>query len=433
MGDYYDEGDRHEGCVQEQDAAEYAYEHHQEAILEWAREDLAVEQAKEWLRESQYSIELLSIVSHHDKDQLKDTIRRGISHAQEDALPDQVPESQLFAVATDVSAFLESLAQSSADNPLQRLERDTPQFASEPTPSSRLAVYAKRCTLGQDLDWAREIIAFTRAFRDLLFAVCETRDGANPKPIPREYGRLRAQGNADSQAADIIEPLHRIRDALQSGAAPEPAFWVAKPSGIMFGRIANPARTPIQSFLAEWACEYLDLYPMVDLAVCIECGTIFARDRRDNFYCSRTCQNRVAYKRKKIFEAGALRELNVDPDAPDGLRRGVWVHHPRLGLGVVEGVVHRTRRGLHAARSAVAPPAKMSLREVHEWAERISAETGNKVEIWKLLDPHSIHTRVRFLHGLRTFKFADLFPSGKEDKTPVFYCVEAPQTLIDLL
>src|SRR5205823_4815950 len=130
-------------------------------------------------------------------------------------------------------------------------------------------------------------------------------------------------------------------------------------------REIDAERMPLQTFLAFWMSQYLGTHePFLDLAVCVECGKFFARQRRDNFYCSKTCQNRVAYKRKKIFVAGVLRKVDVKVD-PNELRSGLCLNHPRFGLGVVENVQYLQRR-LHltygdssAVETAGLPPMKV--------------------------------------------------------------------------
>jgi hypothetical protein len=112
-----------------------------------------------------------------------------------------------------------------------------------------------------------------------------------------------------------------------------------------FARQPDTSVTPLGSILANWMCEYLCGYSArIDLGVCAECGRFFSRQRKDNAYCSKTCQNRIAYKRRKIFEGGLLQKLEGAPGPMlQKLHPGLWAYHPRLGLGIVENV-ERTMR-----------------------------------------------------------------------------------------
>src|SRR2546422_7244227 len=106
----------------------------------------------------------------------------------------------------------------------------------------------------------------------------------------------------------------------------------AKDKRLRLQKVMNAELNPLHVALTHWMLVYLTEHiEFIQLAVCVECGRIFERERRDNVYCSKTCQNRVAYKRKKIFEAGVLRELAIPPDAATSLRAGLCLYHPRLG------------------------------------------------------------------------------------------------------
>ena len=110
-----------------------------------------------------------------------------------------------------------------------------------------------------------------------------------------------------------------------------------------FNRCPNPEYPNLSSFIANWISDYLkNYYPLVDLGVCAECGRFFERERRDKTFCSKTCQNRVAYKRKKIFESDAFAPVNVAPDDACEIEAGLWLHHPRYGIGLIEFVGNET-------------------------------------------------------------------------------------------
>ena len=149
--------------------------------------------------------------------------------------------------------------------------------------------------------------------------------------------------------------------------------------------------------------------------------------------CSKTCQNRVAYKRKKIFVAGVLREVDVK-DAPNELRVGLCLNHPRFGLGVVESVKYLRRRlRLKYEDSNVMtkdiPDNKSAQEFFDELTESLQGATAARrtpVGWTEVVDPGNLMLSVRFLSGVRRFRRWEM-------KDVTFYAVENPRLLADLL
>jgi hypothetical protein len=286
--------------------------------------------ANEWLSESEPWLELLNIISQHDKEQLRNSIREGVT-AKEGQADAQAPstseeqrseEAQAFAIASDLSKFLERLPKSEVGTLplLVKAQKDS-------KPLNTLARYSETCGIGDDLDWAVRLIHVVRAFRDLLFGISSV-------------------GGETSLRKALEGPLRRIEEARTEGEPSALVFLGFTNKVTRFHRESDPHVTSLSACLAEWICDYLENYSSsIDLAVCVECGRIFSRSRSDNFYCSKTCQNRVAYKRKKIFESGVLREIEIDLKKDAGLKKlkpGMCVYHPRMGLGVVREIDRKT-------------------------------------------------------------------------------------------
>jgi len=384
--DDYDDDDPGvpDGYVPEDEALEYVFEHERDAVEETFRADAATE----WLRNGKVWLELLNIVSRHDKEQLRDAIRREVADARA-PVSENGTESELFAVASDAARLLESVG----------------------------SPYAKLCAPSEDLSWSRNLIKLTRAFREALFLISEP-------------------DNSWMAHYHLERPLKEINSALATGRPAELIWQTADQKNRRFVRETTPLSTPLHSYIANWICEYLATHqPSLGLSVCTECGTIFVRERRDNVYCSKACQNRVAYKRKKIFESGVLVEEKVDPDAPSGLTPGMWVSHPRLGLGRIEGVRFTDRKlwvkyKNHGCGERI--PEGITAEDV---LAKVREGRKEKPVSWEeVVDPASIELRVRFLQVARTFRAWEIFPRGKKaESIPTFYKVADAQTLADLL
>ncbi|SRR5712692_8362575 len=369
------------------EALDYAVENHWDEILSILEE----ERSDEWLKESEPFLDLLSIVSRHDKDQLRAVIRLGIVDGRE-LLPDDVTDSQAFSVATDVSNFLEALGRASPDR--HHAANVIPgQFwlQRKPEVASFLLACKESSSLGEDLGWAKELVLLTRKFRDLLFTIGEAHE-----PL------LRAQ-----MLKGQLETLNQV---LQQNSNCQIAFWRSEDKALHFARVPGNQSVSLATCIANWFSDYLvNFYPSVNLAVCVECGTFFPRQRKDNIYCSKTCQNRVAYKRKKIFDTGALREIHVDTDTTAGIAPSLLLYHHRLGLGVVESVGYLRNDDVVPATATDPFRAK-----------------------YLALRAKSIRVRIRFLHGVRTLSFGELFGNEKEGNLPHFYSVTEPELVAAL-
>jgi hypothetical protein len=233
----------------------------------------------------------------------------------------------------------------------------------------------------------------TRTFRDILFAISE----------PLE---------TFSNGRNLTDALNILNDTMQRSSNNEIAYWQTPEKTIAFGRIPHDQSTSLTSCLTNWFVEYLvNFYPYVNLSVCVECGVFFQRQRKDNVYCGKTCQNRVAYKRKKIFETNALREVSVDPDTTAEIRPGLMFYHHRLGLGVVEEANYIVNKAV----DQFDPKTSDSFKAKY-FASRAK----------------SIRVKVRFLHGVRTLRHAELFVIPKGENLPRFYSMTEPEVVAAL-
>jgi len=371
--DQHDEGISFAGG---REAVQYVLENHRdevEDVIRWT-------DAQQWLEGSQPWFPIINIVCRHDRESFRDAIRKWVDPSLEGM--EGPSQGQLFAIASEVSELLES--------------------ARSP--------YAESCAMDGDLEWAGDLVRITRALRDVLLAIADPRDSWTPDVRPHTEkastaGREDVGGKAMRLSASwqFDGPVERFNSILQFGVFERLA---ARTDGkvVWFERTFDTGSTSLPVALARWISDYLTRYwQYVRLAVCGECCRLFERERRDNVYCSKTCQNRVAYKRKKIFEAGVLRELKVEPQS---LETGLWLYHPRLGLGVVE--------------------------EVNFLKKRLTKLTKENVGAKDDINPQSVWTRVRFLPAVRTLWFNELF--GKRgESAPAFYQVQDGKRLLELL
>jgi hypothetical protein len=389
----YEETDRyedlHSDCVPVDDALEFAVEHYWDEIRALAR----VAESNDWLKRSKPFVELLSKVSRHDKDQLRDFIKLGITEDRGYA-SGEISESQMFSVATEVGNFLETLTG------VQPIHRPEPKslfgqyrLQCRPEATSYLLACLDSCPIGDDLGWSRDLILVTRTFRDILFSISEPLE-------PLLNGR------------NLTEALNVLNETIQRSSNSEIAYWQTPEKAIAFGRIPHEQSTSLTSCLTNWFADYLvNFYPDVNLAVCVECGIFFPRQRKDNVYCGKTCQNRVAYKRKKIFETNALREVSVDPDTTAEIRPGLMFYHHRLGLGVVEEVDYA----------------------VNKIVDQFDLNTSDSFKVkYFARRAKSIRVKVRFLHGVRTLRHAELFAVPKGENLPRFYSMTEPEVVAAL-
>jgi hypothetical protein len=369
-----------EGLINVEDAFEHVVESQWDDLLEF------VAQAKneEWLKSSKPFLDLLSLVSRHDKDQIRDLIRAGISPDRATE-PDGLSEPRLFSVATEVCTFLENLANvSPRGNFSSNFVSGTHWLARPPDSVSYILSCRESCSLGDDLGWARDLISLTRTCRNVLFALSEASD---PVVRSKKLGTL----------------LTSLNEILQHDAQYRLAYWYDTDKDIHFRRLPNANPDSLVSCLAHWFANYLeDFSPSISLATCVECGTVFSRQRKDNVFCSKTCQNRVAYKRKKILETDALREIHVDSGTTHEIAAGLLFHHARLGLGLVQDVKYE----LGLVGDSIAA----------------SADEGFKAR-FRASRAKSIRMRVLFLHGVRTLSYTEIFDVQKDDTLHHFYSV----------
>jgi hypothetical protein len=246
------------------------------------------------------------------------------------------------------------------------------------------------------LSWAKDLLIVSRAFRDFLSAVSDT-------DLQEPYLRLR-----------ISEPIKIFNRYLRETPAQLLVYWHQRDKQLAFGRCPDPEFSDLSSFLANWISDYLkNHYAHLSLGVCAECGKFFVRERRDKTFCSKTCQNRVAYKRKKILESGALAQVNITPDDAFEIAAGLWMHHPRFGIGLVEGVSSANKPRLALSKTV--------------------ATTIDEIRYRSMLS-RKVVVQVRFLHGVRSMSYTDLFEgSKKEEQLPTFYEVKSEETLAELL
>ena len=380
-----DEGpDAPEGYIPSEQALEHVFENERDAVQERVKADAALE----WLKAGQPWLDLLNIVSRHDKEQLKEAIRQEIDGARRSD-PEMIAEPQLFAVASDAARLLESVG----------------------SPHSNF------CAPSENLAWANSLIKLTRAFREILFLLSEPDDSW-------------------MVSYHLAKPIEEVNSVLLEGR-PDTLEWHASTSKSReFRRKFSPEMTPLHSRLAKWIRDFLVVHrSSLALGACTECGTIFARERRDNVYCSKTCQNRVAYKRKKIFESGLLVEVEIDPHAPSDVTPGLWINHPRLGLGRIEAARFCDRTLWLQFKGHGSGQRIPDGYTAEQYLETLKKTLKEKVAGWEeVADPRSLELRVRFLQLSRSLRAGEIFPSaGRSDSGASFYRVTDVRSLADLL
>jgi hypothetical protein len=375
--------------ISKDDALSYVCENEWENVEEVFR-DL---EREEWLKTSKTCLELLSVISQKDRAHMRGGIKKWLRKKQNDG--DDVTEEQLFAIAADVCGFVEELANSSNNSKfLRAVGLDAYARMHRLTAAHGILVSANSCGL-DDLQWAKDLLAITRAFCDFLSEISD--------PGQEPFVQFRIRG-----------PIEVFNKYLRAAPAQLLVHWRDQDGDVSFGRSPDPELPNLSSFIANWIAEYLTkTYPYVSLGVCAECGRFFSRERRDKTFCSKTCQNRVAYKRKKLLESNALTPVNVAPDDACDIAKGLWLHHPRFGIGLVEAV------GGRAGGPVRSLPGSTQDAQVVQYRSMLSRMTV---------------LQVRFLHGARLLRFADLFEGQKkEEQLPQFYEVKSEETLAELL
>jgi hypothetical protein len=381
----------HDECVRMDEAVSYTLQNHWDEV----KDALGEENSQKWLLQSKPCLDLLSIVSQRDRAHMRGAIKKWLRKKQSDG--DDLSEEKLFSIAADVSAFLEQLPPTIASFPaFNNIAPNGYHQMQEPTAARCIALSARACILGDELTWARDLLIVSRAFRDFLSAISDS-------DLHEPFLSLR-----------IKEPIQVFNEYLRKTPAQILVYWRDGEKELRFGRSPDPEVADLSSYASEWICDYLkNHYSRLGLGVCSECGKFFARERRDKTFCSKTCQNRIAYQRKKIFESDALAQVNIAPDDACDIAPGLWMHHPRFGIGLIESVSS-------ASKPALSLPGKMR-RNIDE------------VRYRSMLSRKAI-VQVRFLHGVRTMGYSDLFESQKtEDQLPTFYQVKSEETLAELL
>ena len=366
----HDENEAAEDAARENFANDVLADEALEYVLENqyadVRREVEERKAEEWALEWSPVLELLNVLSQHDRDRLRLALRAQATDDAADPTRELGDEGWLFRVATDVSRFVER----------------------------RLDAYSAQCSVGEDISWVGGLIELTRAFRELLL-----RSHYPEKPSANEgIGELIERlTNSLTTKKELEALVESINDAICSGS-PRLLRVTSSNNGLAtFAVRTDPERAPLRCMVAASIVDYLTTYrAFVDLGVCAECATIFRRGRRDNVYCSKTCQNRVAYKRKKLLETAVLRKMDVDAKSAAQLQRGVWMYHPRFGLGVIE-----------STSTAVTPRGTV-----------------------KLTGVGAVH--VRFLAMVRSFAAYELWGSDTGNSV-AFYTAESPDKVIDLL
>jgi hypothetical protein len=313
--------------------------------------------------------------------------------------------------------------------------------------------------LAESVDWVADLVDVTRTIREALLAMSESREASEvarkgnaaalqpeksskPDQLTKldELTKLLTQHHVFADSQGLRRHLDRLNEILQQGVV-----YRLRPEGRRSPHVVreiDAEKMALHTLLAFWMSQYLGAHEQyLDLTVCVECGKFFARQRRDNIYCSKTCQNRVAYKRKKIFVGGVLREVDVK-GAQDELRSGLCLNHPRFGLGVVENVQYQRRRllltydsssgveassdsGRVVATARPIPDGKSAL----ELFEEIKAREVRVPVTWQeQVDPASCAVSARFLSGVRRFNRWELAV-----KDVAFYEVGNPSLLAELL
>lgn len=352
-----------------EDGLRYALEEHPEEI----RDEVEQWQAQEWLEQSQHWLRLVNIISQHDREQLRESVRNKAIRHGGPTDGEATRESRLFNLASEISAFLESLVDrrfhTNQTSPTASAEESATaggygRYGYCPGPPVQsLAHYSEHCNVCESLHWVSDLLKITKAFRDILFVIGDSRKR--------------------SLEWELADHVRAIDSALESGAGLRLVYRGPEGKWPKFGRVPNPTTTPISSLLAEWICEYLVCYvDRIDFGTCVECGKIFSRQRRDNSYCSKTCQNRIAYKRKKMFDAGLLQKIELTPTTKvESVKSGVWAYHPRLGLGLVEGAAEK-----YGSLASVRVRFPQSIRAFSVSGLAQAEHDGPKIEFYRATD-----------------------------------------------
>lgn len=390
---FYDDrdfDDLHDECVRQDDAVSYALENHWDEV----EDQILSAQDEAWLSDSKPFVEILSAVSQRDRSHLQALIRNRLRGRRDES--DKGSDPQLFEIAADVAGLVEQLGATTSSRFTAGKVPDYQRIA-KPTPAQCIGSSGTALNLEDDLSWANDLLILTRAFRDFLSAVSDD-DPHNSLLTFR-----------------VREPIEVFNNYLQRAPQNLLIYWKTSNGEVGFGRSPDPEKNELCSLVANWISDYLTTHSSrVGLGICAECGKLFARERRDRTFCSKTCQNKVAYKRKRIFQNDVLLRVNISPDDACNISGGLWMHHPRFGLGLIESVSCDREPLLSLLKAAPAGPSEQAR--------------------YKSMLSRRIRLEVRFVHGVRRFGYSELFAGQKtEDQVPTFYSVKSEETLADLL
>jgi len=398
-----------------------------DAVVEHTRLVIHKRLAREWRDRASLWIDIINCVSEADKEHSRSVFRNwlvneldrrditadGDTGKHEDAeilgrMPsrvarepegDQPKEEELFEIASRVAAVLEKANSS----------------------------YAELCTLDDDLSWVTKLVNATRSIRDIILALSE----ADGSPL-------------DLFRAGLHSVVTTFNSFLTDGAPQELKVSISllklgtgkdQSTDVELSRRANANLTPLHSLICQSIVEYLVQHrPAMDLAVCTECSRIFERARRDNVFCSKTCQNRVAYKRKRLIDSGLLAQLPHDRLTVQTIGPGLWINHPRWGLGVVEAI-RFTRKQLwyrgEDGRARSRPYKGLSIAELDEIP---AAKIVMTAETEEHPVPASLVASVRYLSGIvRALSYSDLFGNELNKGRVSAFEVRDRETLMRLI
>jgi len=107
-----------------------------------------------------------------------------------------------------------------------------------------------------------------------------------------------------------------------------------------------------------------------------------------------------------------LQRVSIAPEDAVDIVAGLWIHHPRFGIGLIEGL-------------------SSSNRPVESMFQNLG---GNQNARYRSMVSRKVVVQVRFPQGVRMLTFTDLFEAQKkEEQLPDFYQVQSEETLAELL
>jgi hypothetical protein len=415
----------------EPDVGEFI-ENNLDEILEHTRPVIHKELAQKWLSEASLWLAIINCIGEGDKEYSRSVFWKLIAnelnacdHTCEGSKPGEV----LAWCDTgehdeaEILARWKSQAKASGEGPN---EEELFGIASRVATvlEEAKSPYSDLCKLGDDLSWVTKVVNAARSIRDIILALSE----ADPSPLLWfRTGLHSAVTNFNSFLTDGA-PDELNLSVLR---VEKDGIWNVKLS-----RRPKTSLTPLHSAITQSIAEYLVQHrTALDLAVCMECSRIFERARRDNVFCSKTCQNRVAYKRKRMIDSGFLVQLPTDALTAQTIRPGLWVNHPRWGLGVIEAVrftrhrlIHRSEDGKSLLVETIAE--SQSVEEVKDhWNKSLPIAKAEKVP-----EPESLIASIRYLSGIvRPISYADLFGSARAKNRVAVFEVRDREALMRLI